>query len=108
VKGILKAREPRLLVKFKTNTLQKWLEDSKMAQRALGSEVARKYVQRVQLIQQTSDLDELTALPALRCHPLAGDRAGSYGIKLTGFYRLIISIEEGVVTIEEVSKHYGD
>lgn len=48
------------------------------------------------------------SLPGLRCHPLVGDREGFYGVKLTGFYRLIVNIEEGVVTIEEVSKHYGD
>lgn len=97
-----------MLIKFKTNKLQKCFEDSKMGQRALGQELARKYIQRVQIIQQANNLDELMGLPGLHCHPLAGDREGTYSIRLNGFYRLIVSIEEGVVTIEEVSKHYGD
>lgn len=97
-----------MLIKFKPNKLKKCFEDSKSGQRALGSEVAKKYIQRVQIIQQTENLDELMSLPGLRCHPLVGDRDGFYGVKLTGFYCLIISIEEGVVTMEEVSKHYGD
>jgi proteic killer suppression protein len=97
-----------LLITFKTTKLQKWFEESKMGQRALGSELAKKYIQRIQLIQQTKNLDELMSLPGLRCHPLTGDREGTYGIRLTGFDRLIVSIEGDVVTIEEVSKHYGD
>ncbi|MBN1319630.1 MAG: type II toxin-antitoxin system RelE/ParE family toxin [Thermoleophilia bacterium] len=95
-------------IRFRTNKLQKWFEDSKTGQRALGQEVARRYIQRIQIIQQTKDVDELRSLPGLRCHSLAGDREGTYAINLTGFDRLIVSIEEGVVTIEEVSKHYGD
>ncbi len=108
MKGILKVRETRLLIEFKTNKLKKCFEDSKMGQRTLGPEVARKYIQRIQLIQQTHDIDELVSLPGLRCHPLAGDREGQHAITLTGFYRLIVTIEDGVVTIQEVSKHYGD
>jgi proteic killer suppression protein len=97
-----------LLIEFKTKKLRRWFEDSKSGQRVLGQEVATKYIQRVQVIQQAKDLDELISIRVLRCHPLVGDRDGLYGVKLTGFYRLIISIDEGVATIEEVSKHYDD
>ncbi len=108
MKGILSILESRLLIKFRTNKLKKCFKDYKSGQRVLGQEVATKYIQRVQILQQTKDLDELMSLSVLHCHPLVGDRDGFYGIKLTGFYRLIVSIQEGVVTIEEVSKHYGD
>lgn len=50
-------------------------------------------------------------LPALRCHPLTGDRKGQYAMNLNGFNRLIFTLEENsltVVRIEEVSKHYDD
>lgn len=97
-----------MLVEFKTNKLKKCFEDSTMGQRTLGQEVARKYIQRIQIIQQTQDIDELMALPGLHCHPLVGDREGQHAITLTGFFRLIVTIEDGVVTIQEVSKHYGD
>ena len=97
-----------MLVGFRTKKLRKWFEDSKTGQRALGQEVASRYIQRVTIIQYAKDLDELMRLPVIGCHPLTGNLAGLYGIKLTGFYRLIVSVEEGVVTIEGVSKHYGD
>lgn len=50
-------------------------------------------------------------LPVLRCHPLKGNRAGQYAVNITGFYRLIFSLEGEmleIARIEEVSKHYGD
>jgi proteic killer suppression protein len=48
-------------------------------------------------------------LPGLRCHPLKGDRKGEFAVNLTGFMRLIFTVENEqlrIVMIEEVSKHY--
>lgn len=56
-------------------------------------------------------MEDLKALPGLRCHSLKGDRAGQYAVNLTGFYRLIFIVEGdtlNIVTIEEVSKHYDN
>jgi proteic killer suppression protein len=42
---------------------------------------------------------------------LKGDRSGEWAVKLTGFYRLIFTLEGKrlqIALIEEVSKHYGD
>jgi proteic killer suppression protein len=50
-------------------------------------------------------------LPGLRCHPLKGNRKGQYAVKLTGFYRLIFTVDGDcldIALIEEVSKHYDD
>ena len=47
----------------------------------------------------------------LRCHPLKGNRKGQYAVKLTGFYRLIFTVDGNcldIALIEEVSKHYDD
>lgn len=66
---------------------------------------------RIKLIQAAKNLDDLMALPSLKCHPLKGDRKGQYAVKLTGFYRLIFTIEGNMLNIamiEEVSKHYDD
>jgi proteic killer suppression protein len=82
-----------------------------VAVKAYGNEVARKYVQRINIIKQTKDFDELSALPGLRCHRLKGDREGQYAINMTGFYRLIFTLvgeSLEIVQIEEVSKHYDD
>jgi len=56
-------------------------------------------------------LDELSRLPGLRCHPLKGNRVGQWALNLTGFYRLIFTLEGNrlhIACIEEVSKHHDD
>ena len=98
-----------MLIQFRTRALEQRFKDGKQAQKKYGDVVGRKYIQRIQLIRQARSLDEVMALPGLRCHPLKGNLAGQYSVDLTGFDRLIFSIDEGqVVTIERVSKHYGD
>ena len=73
--------------------------------------MARKYIQRVNIMKQVRDINELCNLPGLRCHPLKKDRKGQWAINLTGFYRLIFSLTGAkleIAQIEEVSKHYDD
>ncbi len=96
---------------FRTRKLEKEYTVSAKAIKAYGSDVARKYIQRVNIIKTAKDMDELMQLPRLRCHPLKGNRQGQYAINLTGFYRLIFTLvgnQMEIVCIEEVSKHYGD
>ena len=98
-------------IAFRTKALQRQYEKSSLAVRAYGEQVARKYIQRIGLIKQVRDIGELQKLPGLDCHPLKGDRAGQWAVKLTGFYRLIFTLEGDrleIALIEEVSKHYDD
>lgn len=98
-------------VRFRTNKLEERYKKSKLAERAYGKAVARKYIQRVNIIKQIKSIEELRTLPGLRCHQLKGKRQGQWAVKLTGFYRLIFTIEGEIleiVCIEEVSKHYDD
>jgi proteic killer suppression protein len=98
-------------VRFKTRKLQRQYESSAGAERAYGSDVARRYILRINTIKQAKNIDELCALPGLRCHRLKGDRLGQWAVNLTGFYRLIFTLEGDqlqIVMIEEVSKHYDD
>jgi len=100
-----------VLVTFRNRKLEKCYAKHKHAIRAWGDAVAHKYVERINLIQVAADLEELRKLPALKCHPLKGDREGQYAISLTGFYRLIFTMHGEhleVVHVEEVSKHYDD
>ena len=81
------------------------------AEKAYGREVAGKYISRVNIIKAACDINELRSLPVLHCHALKGDRQGQWSVKLTGFYRLILTLHGGrleIVRIEEVSKHYDD
>lgn len=98
-------------IKFRTNKLEKQYQHHREAEKAYGRDVARKYIQRVNIIKSAKDIEELKLLPGLRCHPLKGDRGGQWAIKLTGFHRLIFTLEGNrleIARIEEVSKHYDD
>lgn len=100
-----------MIIKFKTRQLENCFRDHRKANKAFGDQVARKYIQRINIIQQTQNLDELICLPGLRCHALKGERKGQYAVNLTGFFRLIFKLKGSqleIVMIEEVSKHYGD
>lgn len=98
-------------VQFSTKKLQKEYEDGRKAARAYGDRVARKFIQRVNLIKSTKNMDELNDLPGLDCHPLKGNLKGLWAIKLTGFDRLLFKVQGGppvIIRIEKVSKHYDD
>ncbi len=98
-------------IQFKTKQLEKAYTHSKEGVKAFGNDVARKYVERINVMKQTRDIEELQKLPCLRCHALVGNRAGQWAIKLKGFYRLIFTLQGDqleIAQIEEVSKHYDD
>ena len=98
-------------VTFRTRKLEKEYREYDRAVESYGIEVARKYIQRINIIKQVQNIEELMRLPALGRHSLKGDRYGQYSIKLTGFYRLIFTLKGDaleIAHIEEVSKHYGD
>ncbi len=98
-------------VTFRTRKLKQEYQVYAKAVKSYGEQVARKYIQRINIIKQARDMDELRGLPGLRCHPLKGNRQGQYAVYLTGFYRLIFTLQGdalAIAHIEEVSKHYGD
>ncbi len=96
-------------IQFKTNKLRKQYENAKEAEKAYEKKVARKYIERINIIQQAQNIDELKAISTLRCHALKGNRKGQWAINLTEFYRLIFTLKGGtmeIVRIDEISKHY--
>ena len=100
-----------LIIIFRTRKLERCFSQSKQAIKEFGDTVGRKYIQRINIIKSTKNIVDLKELPSLRFHALKGDRLGQYAINLTGFYRLIFTLEGetlNVVKIEEVSKHYDD
>jgi toxin HigB-1 len=100
-----------LKVIFRTRKLEKQYRQSDLALKAYGQSVARKYIQRIGLIKEARNIQELERIHVLKCHPLKGNRKRQWAVSLTGFYRLIFTLEGNeleIVRIEEVSKHYGD
>jgi len=100
-----------LKIKFRTKKLEKQYLKKTEAIKAYGPDVAKKYILRIGILKSAKCFDELYDMPVLGFHPLTGNRKGQFAIKLTGFYRLIITNDGEVfdiVKIEEVSGHYGD
>ena len=96
---------------FRTKKLETCYMDHLEGQRTWGAEVGRKYIQRIDILQEASDMAEVRKLPGLDCHPLKGRRKGQFGITLHGRWRLIFSLQGDkarIIRVEEVSKHYGD
>jgi proteic killer suppression protein len=100
-----------LEIRFKTKKLEKQYISSNEAIKAYGLQVAKKYINRIDILQNAKSFEDLYSMPTLKFHPLTGDRKGEYAISLTGYYRLIIT-KDGetfdIAKIEEVSKHYDD
>lgn len=100
-----------MLVKFKSNKLKKQYEDSDNAISAYGEDVGKKYISRINIIKSSNSVNDLMAIPLLRCHPLTGDRKGEWSLTIKGRYRLIFTLHGEkleIARIEEVSKHYDD
>ena len=98
-------------VRFRTKQLQRCYESLTEATREWGADVARRYVQRVDILYATETIEDLHRMTVLRFHPLKGNRKGQYALWLTARARLIVTFIEKAATIvwiEEVSKHYGE
>ncbi len=98
-------------VEFRTTALRKLYEESAKAKRAFGSQAARKYIQRVNILKAAKGQADIMAQQTLRCHALKGDRKGNHAMRLHDRWRLIVTFKGGVlevVRIEEVNKHYGE
>ncbi len=98
-------------ITFKSRKLEKCYLNHKVAEKAYGARVARKFIERVNIIQVALSLDELRAMPGLGCNRLKGDRGDQWVLKLTDRYRLVLRVvagENAKVQILEVSNHYGD
>jgi proteic killer suppression protein len=98
-------------VRFRTNRLKKCYEVFSLGSRAWGADVAKKYIQRIDLLQTASSLAEIRMLPGLNCHPLKGGRSGQYAITVHDRWRLVFIMTgetAEAILVEEVIQHYGD
>jgi proteic killer suppression protein len=98
-------------VEFRTAGLGKCYAKSSDGVRQWGDKVARKYIDRVNILKHAKSLDDLRKIAALRFHPLKGDQKGRHAMTLVDRWRLIVTFPAGppmAVRVEEVSAHYGD
>jgi toxin HigB-1 len=86
------------------------LESSKGI-REWGEAISRKYIQRINILQNAKSMADLNSFPGLRFHSLKGNWTGQYAMNLDGAWRLIFTVEGDVlkiICILEVSRHYDD
>ena len=98
-------------VKFRTNELRQAFERHQRGVWLWGEEVARRYVQRVKILEAADSVDDLFKLSPLKFHPLTGDGNGKYSVFLVGRSRMIATFEDLAMTIawvEELNTHDGN
>ncbi len=78
--------------------------------RKWGKAVARKFIQRIGEVQAAPSLQDLRQSRAMHFHKLHGFNPPRFGILIHDRWRMefIISPDKQVITVQEVSNHYGD
>jgi len=97
-------------VTFRTTKLEKCYRKLANGEREWNPQVARRYIERINLLKATAKLGDLpTGLP-YRYHVLKYDKKGRHCLYLTReWWRLEFTVETEdplTVRIEKVSKHY--
>lgn len=97
-------------ISFRSKRLRRNYEESAKAVQQWGSDVARKYITRINELNAVRDFQEAFQVQSMRIHPLKGPDSGKWSIYLTGRWRLIVTKgdSEESVLIEEVSNQYDD
>lgn len=95
-------------IHFRSNRLANAYNKPGVAGRLWGHSVATNYIQRVDTIAAAPNVNHLRSLRTLRLHALKGNRAGSFGIDLTGNMRLVVTFVESdnlTIILEVVDYH---
>lgn len=95
-------------VVFSNHQLEARFESLAAGTRAWGEVVAKSYQRRVTFLIAAATVQQLRDHRSLRLHQLAAPHAGKYSIVLHGRWRLVVSLSEETILIEEVSNQYGD
>ncbi len=67
-----------------------------------SKEVTEKFKKKIELIKSVENIAELKQFRSLNFEALSGNLKGKYSIRIDLKYRLILRIEKGEITIEEV------
>ena len=98
-------------VTFRTDQLRKCYEQYREGQRAWGEAVARKYIERINILKRCVTPQDVRSFRKLRLHKLTGKYEGRHAVTLHDRWRLLVTFEEGPpvqVRIGEVTQHYDD
>ena len=74
--------------------------------RGFPADLVRSAKRRLELLHQATTLDDLRAIRGNRLHPLVGDRAGQWAVRINDQYRICFRwVEEGAEDVEIVDYH---
>lgn len=93
-------------IRFRHAKDRRCYERLKEGTRRWGEKVARRYVQRINILAACESAVDVKTFPQLRFHPLKGERKGQYAVDIDEYLRLDEAMT--IVVIEGVSKHYED
>jgi toxin HigB-1 len=95
-------------VEFASKKLRDAYESKGKAIRRFGEAVGKKYVERINILKSARERNDLRKLRTLRIHEYKGNRAGDFGIDLTGNVRLIVTFPSAsTVRVENVEDPHG-
>ncbi|EKK3986656.1 type II toxin-antitoxin system RelE/ParE family toxin [Cronobacter sakazakii] len=62
------------------------------------SGIPQQFSRRLKMIlaalSTATNLQDMMEIPALRCHPLKGNRQGEYSVEVNGNWRVVFKVEE--------------
>lgn len=74
---------------FRTKKLQKICSEAREMNKLYGARGSRKLQQRLMELQAADVLSDVSHLPPIRCHELAGNRVGQFSVDLEHPFRLL-------------------
>ncbi len=88
-----------MYIGFINKKVRKVCETHTVAVKKFGIRNADLLVQRLMEMKSADNLQVLRSIPALKCHPLIGDRKGQYAVDMVQPKRLIFlpTTEEGKI-----------
>lgn len=97
-------------IDFNTRQLERCYTSSSAALRQFGEAVGKKYIDRLNRIQEARAFRDLYNYRSWRLHALHGPDAGKFAISLTYRHRLIVGHGDSPdqLIIYEVTSHYDD
>ena len=102
-----------MVVQFNNAYLQKIFEGKEVAGKPKYSQdVILKFKKTVLMLKNAESITELRKFKGLNFEALKGDFKGYFSVRVDLHYRLILSVEKGLVMItdvliiEEMTKHY--
>lgn len=94
-------------ISYQNKKLEELVKDRKKLFRVLGQKRAQILLRRIDDMEDAGGIDELKMLPG-HYHELTGDRKGEWACSLDQPYRLIVSVNEAEIIINEIVDYHGN